>query len=205
MDDKTRIALEQWDDLSCRAMDEAKLGRDVFVALAALGWADGKLHPDEADAIVRTALEEGLDIEEIEEIEKATKKRVELSAIDISKMSKADRLFVYAVGSWIVRLDGSVDESERQALDKLGEMLRIPERPREHAQKIAQEIENLAESKEPVFYNLPKLRRTLKVRLAQAQALRLAQKSDKKVNRKEDPESERPKDEGNGKKKKSKK
>ncbi len=153
-------------------MEDAKLGRDVFVALAAVGWADGKLHPDEADAIVRTALEEGLEIEEISEIEKATKKPVDIGSIDISKMSKADRLFVYAVGSWIVRLDGTVDESETKALAKLGEALKIPERPREHAQKIAEEIAGLSESAEPVFYNLPKLRRTLKVRLAQAQKLR---------------------------------
>ena len=45
-------------------MSEAKLGRDVFVALAAIGWADGKLDDEEADAIVRTAVEEGLTIEE---------------------------------------------------------------------------------------------------------------------------------------------
>ena len=38
------------------------------MALAAVGWADGTLDPDEADAIVRTAAEEGLPLEQIAEI-----------------------------------------------------------------------------------------------------------------------------------------
>ena len=38
--------------------EKPRLGRDVYVALAAVGWADGHLDQDEADAIVRTALEE---------------------------------------------------------------------------------------------------------------------------------------------------
>ena len=48
--------------------EKPKLGRDVYIALAAVGWADGNLDQEEADAIVRTALEEGLDIAEIAEI-----------------------------------------------------------------------------------------------------------------------------------------
>src|ERR1700760_2513596 len=98
-----------------------RLGRDVFIALAAIGWADGKLDRDEADAIVRTALEEGLELEEITEIEEATKKPIDLSFIDRSTMSKADRLFVYAVATWLTRIDGKVDEKEREALKRLGD------------------------------------------------------------------------------------
>lgn len=157
---------------------EQKLGRDVFLALAAVAWADGSLDPTEADAIVRTALEEGLDLEEINSIEKATKERVDIGEIDISKMSKADRLFVYAVASWIVRIDGHVDEQEVEALYNLGVALKIPAKPRKHAAVIAKEIGDLEESDEPVFFNLPKLRRTLKKRLDEARKLREAKKSD---------------------------
>jgi uncharacterized membrane protein YebE (DUF533 family) len=153
-------------------MTEEKIGRDVFLALAAIGWADGKLDGGEADAIVRMALEEGLELEEIEEIEKATKKPLDIGELDISKMSKADRLFVYSVGSWIARVDGHVAKEEMEALDKLGEALKIPERPRAHADKIVVEIGKLGESEEAAFFNLPKLRRTLKARLAEAQKLR---------------------------------
>ena len=77
----------------------ARLGRDVFLALAAIGWADGNLDPEEADAIVRTASEEGLDIDTIAEIEAATKQPVDIGIIDRKGMSKEDRLFVYAVAS----------------------------------------------------------------------------------------------------------
>ncbi len=82
-------------------MSQERLGRDVFIALAAIGWADGKLDEEEADAIVRTAVEEGLAIEEIEEIESATKSPVDIGVIDRSSMTKADRLFVYAVAAWM--------------------------------------------------------------------------------------------------------
>jgi hypothetical protein len=36
------------------------LNKDVFLALAAIAWADGSLDPDEADGIVRAAVDEGL-------------------------------------------------------------------------------------------------------------------------------------------------
>lgn len=158
-------------------MAEQKLGRDVFLALAAVGWADGTLDRDEADAIVRTALEEGLELEEIAEIEEATKRPIKLEDIDVARLSKADRLFVYAVATWMARLDGVLHPGEKEALEQLGEVLHIPARPREHAEAIAREIGDLGESQEAAVYNLPKLRRTLKVRLAMAQQLRAAQKT----------------------------
>ena len=70
-----------------------RLGRDVFIALAAIGWADGNLDGEEADAIVRTAIEEGLELDEIAEIEEATKKHVDIGVIDRHDLSKEDRLF----------------------------------------------------------------------------------------------------------------
>lgn len=145
-----------------------KLGRDVYIALAAIGWADGTLDPEEADAIVRTALEEGLEIEEIAEIEAATKQPVDIGVIDRKDMSKEDRLFVYAVASWMTRLDGVVTETETAALQKLGEALKVPERPRQHADAIAQEVANLAEGDRPARYDLPALRRIIHERLEAA-------------------------------------
>jgi uncharacterized membrane protein YebE (DUF533 family) len=156
-------------------MSAQRLGRDVFLALAAIGWADGKLDQEEADAIVRTALEEGLELEEISEIEEATKKPIDLSFIDRSTMSKADRLFVYAVAAWMTRLDGLVHEKETEALETLGKLLQIPAKPREHADAIAREIADLGEGDRPARYDLKALRDTLGARLAEAQRLRAAQ------------------------------
>jgi uncharacterized membrane protein YebE (DUF533 family) len=154
-------------------MTEAKtrLGRDVYVALAAVGWADGKLDQDEADAIVRAALEEGLELAEIGEIEQATRARVELASVE-QRLSKEDRLYVYGIARWITGMDGVVTEAESAALRRLGEVLKIPERPREIVEQVVADVAKLSGDDRPAQYDLVALRRILAERLAAAQARR---------------------------------
>jgi uncharacterized membrane protein YebE (DUF533 family) len=147
------------------AAHKTGLGRDVYIALAAVGWADGQLDQEEADAIVRTALEEGLSLDEIAEIEEATKNPVDLGVIDRKNLSKEDRLFVYGVASWITRLDGVITEGEQAALRKLAEALKVPEKPRIAADGIAQDVANLSDNR-PLRYDLLALRRIIGERLA---------------------------------------
>jgi uncharacterized membrane protein YebE (DUF533 family) len=149
--------------------EKPRLGRDVYIALAAVGWADGNLDQEEADAIVRTALEEGLDITEIAEIEAATKERIDLGVIDRRNLSKEDRLFVYGVACWLTRLDGVVTAAELQALTDLGEALKIPEKPRAIIDGIAQDVANQGDDR-PARYDLVGLRRAIGHRLKSAQA-----------------------------------
>ncbi|MGO8994367.1 MAG: DUF533 domain-containing protein [Polyangiaceae bacterium] len=139
----------------------ARWNKDVFVALAAIGWADGKLDPDEADAIVRAAVDAGLELEEIAAIEAATQKPVALGTIDKSGLSKDDRLFVYAIACWIARLDGKVTDEESGTLADLAEKLEVPERRRAHAEKRAAEVAALPEGDRPDRYDLAKLRAVL--------------------------------------------
>jgi uncharacterized membrane protein YebE (DUF533 family) len=153
-------------------MTETRLRKDIFVALAAVAWADGRLDSDEADAIVRAAADEGLSLEEIAAIEESTKERVDLGVVDRSSMSKEDRLFVYAVACWIARMDGRVTDAESDALAKLGERLGIPERPRVHAEALAREVAEMPDGDRPARYDLAGLRRLLGERLRQAQAAR---------------------------------
>jgi tellurite resistance protein len=153
--------------------ESARLGRDVFIALAAVGWADGQLTPEGADAIVRTALDEGLDLDEIRAIEEATKTRVDVGVVDKMAMSKADRLYVYAVASWIASLDGAVTAKEEEALGKLGAALGVPEAPRRHADEIMRQI--ALEGDRPMRFDLPRLRATLAERLDAAHKARLEQ------------------------------
>ena len=157
-------------------MSDTRIGRDVFLALAAVGWADGKLDSDEADAIVRTAAEEGLPIEQIAEIEAATNKPVDLGTIDRSSLTKEDRLFVYAVASWMTRLDGKMTAGELDALAKLGGVLGISDAARSQADGIAQDVAFMPAGDRPDRYDLAKLRRILGARLAAAKALRESQK-----------------------------
>jgi uncharacterized membrane protein YebE (DUF533 family) len=149
-------------------MTEARFRKDVFIALAAVAWADGQLDPDEADAIVRAAVDDGLSIEEITAIEEATKERIDLGVIDRSGLTKEDRLFVYAVACWIARIDGRVTEAETDALAKLGERLGIPERPRVHAEALVREVAELPAGDRPAMYDLARLRQLLGERLRQS-------------------------------------
>jgi uncharacterized membrane protein YebE (DUF533 family) len=155
-------------------MSEPRLRKDVFVALSAVAWADGQLDPDEADAIVRAAIDEGLSLEEIAEIEASTKTAVDMGAIDRAGLSKEDRLFVYAVACWIARMDGKVTAEERAALAALGERLGVPERPRGQAEAIAVQVAEMPEGDRPPRYDLVALRRILGERLRESAAARKA-------------------------------
>lgn len=154
------------------------LTKDVYLALAAIGWADGELDRNEADAIARTALEDGLELEQIEELEKLMKEPVPIGSIDWRSMSKEDRLFVYAVASWMTRLDGEMSDNERAALDLVGEALHIPDRPREHADAIAIEVAALPAGDRPDRFDIPRLRETIATRLAASAAARAAQRQE---------------------------
>ncbi|MCS6899342.1 MAG: hypothetical protein NZX77_06190 [Polyangiaceae bacterium] len=52
---------------------DMRLPKEVFLALAALGWADGNLDENEGVALLRAAREAGLSEGELEEIKGAIK------------------------------------------------------------------------------------------------------------------------------------
>lgn len=158
--------------------EKARLGRDVYLALAAVGWADGELDQEEADAIVRTALEEGLELDEIAEIEEATKHPLDIGVVDRKNLSKEDRLFVYGVAIWLARLDGTITPTEVEALERLGDALKLPEKPRKAVEKIVDEVTRLSEDDRPARYDLPALRRIITERLERAEQ-RKAQQADR--------------------------
>jgi tellurite resistance protein len=152
------------------ALPASPLRKDVFLALAAVAWADGQVDPDEADAIVRAALDEGLSLDEIAEIEEAAKTKIDLGVVDRTGLSKEDRVFVYAIACWIARLDGRVTPEESETLAKLGERLGVPERPRVTAEALAREVAELPEGDRPARYDLAALRRLIGFRLKPAAA-----------------------------------
>jgi uncharacterized membrane protein YebE (DUF533 family) len=145
------------------------LSKDIFVALAAVAWADGALDPDEADAIVRAAADEGLSFDEMQAIDAATKQPVDLGVIDKSGLSKEDRLFVYAVACWIARMDGTVTEAESAKLSLLGERLGIAERTRAQTDAIARQVAEMPEGDRPARYDLAAVRQILGDRLRRAE------------------------------------
>jgi uncharacterized membrane protein YebE (DUF533 family) len=168
----------------------ASYGRDVWMALAAIGWSDGHLDQNEADALVRTALDEGAELDEISDLDEATKKPITLGDIDLSKLTKEDRLFIYAVACWITRIDGKVTEPEVDSLNKLGELLRVPEKPRQHAENIVKEVSQTCVDIRPAFFNLSLIKSMISERLAEAKKIKEAMKTDGEEDNEKDEESE---------------
>jgi uncharacterized membrane protein YebE (DUF533 family) len=155
--------------------DPASLPKDAFVALAAVAWADGTLDPNEADAIIRAAADEGLGLEELESVETAVRAYAgrqrdpinppDLSFLDRSSLSKHDRVFVYAVACWIAQIDRIVTPDESDALRALGEHLGVPDRLRAQAEELATELAALPDGDRPDRYDLPGLRARIGDRL----------------------------------------
>jgi uncharacterized membrane protein YebE (DUF533 family) len=158
------------------------LPEDAFLALAAVAWADGKMDPDEADAIVRAAADEGLPLEALEAIEASVKAYRErprdandlpdLSFLDRSTMTKHDRVFLYAVACWIAQIDRIVTPDESDTLKLLGERLGVPDRLRARSEELAREIALLPDGDRPDRYDLAGLRDQIGDRLSPMQSTR---------------------------------
>ena len=153
-------------------MIEARLPMEAFMALAAVGWADGTLDMEEADAIARTAAEDGLELEEIQAVEAATKVRMKLSDIDLSKLSGEECLYVYAIALWIAVISGGVAESERTTLEALGDALRVTASGRLAMDATVAELIAQPEGIKPYRFDLSGLRRVIRLHVEAAASVK---------------------------------
>jgi hypothetical protein len=87
-------------------------------------------------------------------------------------MSREDRLFVFAVATWIAKMDGKVTDGEAEALTKLGDLLGIPEKARVQAEGIAAQVAALPEGDRPARFDLAAVRRIIGDRLRRAEEAR---------------------------------
>jgi hypothetical protein len=110
-----------------------KLPRQAFVALAAVGWADGRLMRSEATALVDAARKHGVEGDDLAEVERSTRDAVSFEAFDPGDMSARDRVLTYALASWMAGLDGVQSSDETETLRKLGVRLGLKESVRERA------------------------------------------------------------------------
>jgi tellurite resistance protein len=143
-----------------------KLGKDVFMALAAVGWSDDKVEQEEADAIVHAARECGIDGAELDAVKQATQTKVDLSAIKSMKLEPDERLFVYAMATWLARVDGVVMPEEKEALEKLGNVLKLADGDRTKASVASFRVAELADSERPSRYDLAGLAAKLEAPLS---------------------------------------
>ncbi len=137
-------------------MSDAK--KNVYLALAAVGWADGNLDADEADAIAKLALEDGLDLEEVGALENVIGKPIAIDAIDLSTLAAKDRRFVYAVAAWLATLDGELADEESATLAVIAQQLELDEDHTNDLQILVRQVAYESGSDKPFEYDLATLR-----------------------------------------------
>jgi uncharacterized membrane protein YebE (DUF533 family) len=104
-----------------------KLGRDVFLALSAVVWADGEVADEEHAALLRAARAAKLEEPDLAAIERALATPVPIATIAELTLAPRERDLVYAIALWLARADGIVQLSEAGALATLATILGLPE------------------------------------------------------------------------------
>ena len=143
------------------------LPKRSFLALAAVGWADGALQRIEAVGLLRAAKEAGLSADDLAEIEHAAKTKTTLDDADLSGMSEWDQVMTFALATWFAQLDGVLSTSEHTVMVTLGDKLGLPESLRKRASAVAYDIACLPEGGRPERYDFDKLAARLAERLPQ--------------------------------------
>ena len=148
-----------------------KLGKNVFLALTAVGMADGVASDDELEALVHAARDSGVEGAELDEI-KAVSRTSKGAFSEVSKLrlTPEERLFTYAIATWLVRVDGMVMPEEKMALMKLGEALRLADGDRTRASAASFKVWELDPKVRPQRFDLGAL--SDRIRLALAESMR---------------------------------
>src|SRR4051794_15135658 len=129
-----------------------QLPRDAFIALAAVGWADGKLDADEGAALLRAASASGLGGKDLAAVEAAIRAPVQIADAETARLSRGQRVLTYALATWLTRLDGVVTAEEDESLQLLGSRLGLPTGVRAKAGAAATEVAALPAGDRPDRY-----------------------------------------------------
>ncbi len=148
-------------------MPTVSLPKRSFLALAAIGWADGSLQRKEAAGLVRAAAQAGIQGGDLEEIERATKDRTPIESLDVGGLSQWEQVLTYALAAWLAALDGVTSTDEHHALSTLGDALGLDKALRTRASVVAFDIACLPEGGRPERYDFVKLVDRLQERLPQ--------------------------------------
>jgi hypothetical protein len=137
------------------------VNNQVFLALATVAWANGDLSADERAGILSAARSAGYSEPELADLSKAIEIPRELSSLSLHRLSALDRVFTYAAGEWLARLEGTVGPKEAAALKALGDVLKMSETARANARQSVQDIAKLPTGAKPDRYDFAKLREAL--------------------------------------------
>jgi hypothetical protein len=146
---------------------DKKLRVESFLALAAIGWADGSLQRIEREGLVRAAKECGIAGDELALIEQAAKEHRTLDGVDLGGLSRWEQVLTYALASWFAALDGVVSTSEQETLVRVGDQLKLDPLLRVQATAAANDIACLPGGGRPDRYDFVKLVLRLRERMPQ--------------------------------------
>ena len=119
---------------------DPQIGRETLLAIAAVGWADGKLDPREAAALKSAARHVHLTGQDLADVEHALSSRVTLDRVETVRMARLTRLFTYAAAFWIVAVDCQESDVEARVLSLLGDRLGLSAIARERAQSAVKAV-----------------------------------------------------------------
>lgn len=146
------------------------LPKQSFLALAAIGWADGSLQRVESTGLLRAAREAGIEGDDYAAIESAAKNRTaadKVDDLDLGGMTPWEQVLTYALAAWFAQLDGVLSTSEAETMKHLGDKLGLPEPLRVRASAAANDIACLPGGGKPERYDFQKLAARLRERLPQ--------------------------------------
>jgi hypothetical protein len=143
------------------------LPKQSFLALAAIGWADGSLQRVESTGLLRAAREAGIAGDDFNAIEEAAKEHTSLEKVDLAGMSQWDQVLTYALAAWFAQLDGVLSTTEKDTMADLGDKLGLSEALRLRCAAAANDIACLPGGGKPERYDFQKLAARLRERLPQ--------------------------------------
>lgn len=131
-----------------------RLSKDVFMALAAVAWADGEVSQEESEGVLHAARECGLEGADLDAVKQALRTKAELKTVRNLVLSPRERVYVYAIATWLVRIDGVVMPEERMMLAQLGDHLKLADGDRTRASAASFSIGELAGPDKPSRYDV---------------------------------------------------
>jgi uncharacterized membrane protein YebE (DUF533 family) len=143
------------------------LPKEAFLALAALGWADGSMRKDERIGLARAAKECGLEGDDLAVVDRALAKETSLAEFVPGDMTEWERLLTYALAVWLTRLDGVQSTDERTSLADLAKRLDLAKPICERASAAALEVAVLPAGGRPETFDFVKLAARLREKLPQ--------------------------------------
>jgi hypothetical protein len=146
-----------------------KLGKNVFLALTAVGVADGGASDNEIEALAHAAAACGVEGADLDEVRAAAKSsRGNFDGVKKLSLTPEERLFAYAIATWLVRVDGVVMPEEKMALMKLGNALKLADGDRTRASAASFKVWQLDPERRPQRFDIAALGDAIRVALAES-------------------------------------